>query len=64
MVKQASLLSHLESIAGPDAVRAVEELPAFAVDGLTPQAAVAPSTYEQVADVIRYAHAERLAVIP
>jgi glycolate oxidase FAD binding subunit len=64
MVKQASLLSQLESIAGPDRVRPAEELPAFAVDGLTPQAAVAPSTYEQVADVIRYAHAERLAVIP
>ncbi len=64
MVKQASLLSHLESIAGPDGVRPAEELPAFAVDGLTPRAAVAPSTYEQVAEVLRYAHAERLAVIP
>ena len=64
MVKQPTILSQLESIAGPDGVRPAEELPAFAVDGLTPQAAAAPSTYEQVADVIRYAHAERLAVIP
>ncbi|MDO8612488.1 MAG: FAD-binding oxidoreductase [Dehalococcoidia bacterium] len=34
------------------------------MDGLTPQAAVAPSTYEQAAEVMRYAHAEGLAVIP
>ena len=64
MVKQASLLSHLESIVGPDGVRPAGELSRFAVDGLTPQAAVAPSTYEQVAEVVRYAHTEGLAVIP
>ncbi len=64
MVKQASLRSHLESIVGSEGVTPSEELSAFAVDGLTPQAAVAPSTYEQVAEVMRYAHAEGLAVIP
>lgn len=64
MVKQASLLSHLESIVGPDGVRPAGGLSRFAVDGLTPQAAVAPSTYEQVAEVVRYAHTEGLAVIP
>ena len=64
MVKQASLLSQLESIVGADAVRRGDELSAFAVDGLSPQAAVAPSSYEQVAEVLRYAHTEGLAVIP
>ncbi len=64
MVKQASLLSQLESIVGADGVRRSDELSAFAVDGLTPQAAVAPSSYDQVAEVLRYAHAEGLAVIP
>ena len=64
MVKQASLLSQLESIVGADAVRRGDELSAFAVDGLSPQAAVAPSSYEQVAEVLRYAHADGLAVIP
>jgi glycolate oxidase FAD binding subunit len=62
MVQQASLLSHLESIVGREAV--TPEPSAFAVDGLTPHAAVSPSTYEQVAEVMRYAHAEGLAVIP
>ena len=64
MVKQASLLSQLESIVGADGVRRSDELSAFAVDGITPQAAVAPSSYEQVAEVMRYAHTEGLAVIP
>ncbi len=62
MVKQPSLLSHLESVVGSEGL--TPELSAFAVDGLTPRAAVAPSTYEQVAEVMRYAHAEGLAVIP
>ncbi len=62
MVRQSSILSHLESIIGPEGL--TPELSAFAVDGLAPQAAVSPSTYEQVAEVMRYAHAEGLAVIP
>ena len=62
MIRQSSILSHLESIIGPEGL--TPELSAFAVDGLTPQAAVSPSTYEQVAEVMRYAHAEGLAVIP
>ena len=62
MVKQTALLSHLESIVGPEGL--TREPSAFAVDGLTPLAAVAPATYEQIAEVVRYAHAEGLAVIP
>ena len=64
MVKQASLVSHLEPIVGAEGVSPSEELSTLAVDGLTPLVAVAPSTYEQVAEVMRYAHAEGLAVIP
>ena len=64
MVKQASLLSQLQAIVGADGVRQGDELSNFAVDGLTPQAAVAPSSYEQVAEVLRYAHTEGLAVVP
>ncbi len=64
MVKQASLLSALEPIVGAGGIAPAQELSAYAVDGLTPRAAVAPSTYEQVAEVVRHAHAEGLAVIP
>jgi len=64
MVQQASLLSHLESIVGAEGLTPGEELSLFAVDGLIPQAAVGPSTYEQVAEVMRYAQTEGLAVIP
>jgi glycolate oxidase FAD binding subunit len=62
MVNQTSLVSHLESLVGSEGV--APEPSAFAVDGLTPQAAVAPGTYERVAEVMRCAHAEGLAVIP
>lgn len=64
MVKQTSLLSQLESIVGSQGITPAGELSGFAVDGLTPQAAVAPSTYEEVAEVMRYAHTEGPAVIP
>jgi len=62
MVRQASVLSRLESIVGHEGI--LGDPAAFAVDSLTPPAAVAPATYEQVAEVMRYAHAEGLAVIP
>ncbi len=64
MVKQTPLLRHLESIVGSDGVTPSEALSPFAVDGLTPLAAVSPPTYEQVAEVMRYALAEGLAVTP
>ena len=62
MVSQASLLNRLESAVGREGV--LGDVAAFAVDGLTPQAAVAPDSYEQVVEVMRYAHTEGLAVIP
>ena len=62
MVKQTTLLSQMESIVGREGI--LGDPATFAVDGLTPQAAVAPASYEQMAEVMRYAHAEGLAVIP
>ena len=62
MTKQASVLTQMGSIVGREGV--LGDPAAFAVDGPTPQAAVAPATYEQTAEVMRYAHAEGLAVIP
>ena len=62
MVKQASLLSALESIAGRRYAFAGDER--FSVDGVTPKAAVRPGSYEQVADILRYASSAGLAVIP
>src|SRR3990172_7262415 len=62
MAKQASVLTQMGSIVGREGVLA--DVAAFAVDGLTPQAAVAPASYEHTAEVMRYAHAEGLAVIP
>src|SRR3990172_9091518 len=64
MTKEASVLNRLESIVGAEGLLPPERADAFAVDGLTPQAAVAPASYEQMAEVMRYAHAEGLAVIP
>jgi glycolate oxidase FAD binding subunit len=58
---EASAPGQIESIVGPEAVLTPGD---FAVDGLAPRAAVAPSSYEQVAEVMRYASAEGLAVIP
>src|SRR3990170_6356475 len=64
MVDRTSLLTGLQSIVGHDYAYVTAADEGYDVDGLTPQAAVAPSTYEQVAEVMRYAHAEGLAVIP
>ncbi len=61
MVKQASLASDLESMLGASCLLPPAEFP---VDGVTPQAAVAPASYDQVAEVMRYAHTNDLAVIP
>src|SRR3990170_1856601 len=62
MVKQASVLADLESIVGRDHAGATQD--SYQVDGLAPQVAVHPGSYEQVAEVLRYAHGRGLAVIP
>lgn len=62
MVRQATLLTELESIAGAEDVRPGSD--EFAVDGIAPQAVVRPETVEAAAAVIVHANATRLAVIP
>jgi len=62
MVRQATLLTELQSIAGAKNVRPGSD--EFAVDGVAPQAVVRPATVEDAAAVIRHANATGLAVIP
>ncbi len=62
MVKQASLLNDLESIAGRRHASPGDDR--FAVDGMAPQAVVRPGSYAEVAEVLRYAGGAALAVIP
>ncbi|MDP9180338.1 MAG: FAD-binding oxidoreductase [Chloroflexota bacterium] len=62
MVKQASLASDLASIVGRE--NAAPGTPEYAVDGLAPKSVVRPRTPDEVASVISYANANRLAVIP
>ena len=63
MVTQASLLSDLESVAGPKHVSS-RDAADFAVDGAAPHAVVRPGTYAEAAQVVRYANEAGLAVIP
>ncbi|HET9476972.1 MAG TPA: FAD-binding oxidoreductase [Dehalococcoidia bacterium] len=63
MVKQGVLLRELQSIAGKKHAREPKN-DECSVDSLSPQAIVEPGTYEEVAEVLRFANTERLAVIP
>src|SRR5580658_9947229 len=45
-------------------VSAAEELEAYAVDGLPPGAIIRPASAEEAAEVVRFALAEKLAVLP
>ena len=56
MVKQGTVLSELQSIAGKTHAREPSDRD-VAVDGLTPQAVGRAGTYEEVAEVLRYANA-------
>jgi glycolate oxidase FAD binding subunit len=59
-----SLLEKLTGLLGSDAILPLEQLGNYAVDGLTPQAVVQPATREGVAEVLRWATAEQMAVVP
>ncbi|TMB98269.1 MAG: FAD-binding oxidoreductase [Chloroflexi bacterium] len=63
MVKEVSLIGELQSIAGAGLAEEGPACTAFAVDGLTPRAVVRPSTYQGVAEVLRYGNTNRLTVI-
>lgn len=53
-----------EMIGAQRVVTAVEELAAYAVDGMAPSAIARPASAEEVAKVVRFAVAEKLAVLP
>jgi glycolate oxidase FAD binding subunit len=61
----ANVVSRLAAVLG--AVRVVaapEELSAYVVDGLAPSAIVRPTSAAEVAELVRFALAEKLAIVP
>jgi glycolate oxidase FAD binding subunit len=59
-----TLSSRLADIAGPaQVVNDLAELRAYAVDGKIPAAAVRPGSIEEVVEIVKFAAAEKLAVI-
>ncbi len=61
----SSLAARLEGIVGAEFVHAQPAAcEACAVDGAVPSAVVSPASAEQVAEIVRFAAAENLAVIP
>jgi len=62
VIASASIEKELTSVAGQTTVHPPS--PAFVVDGVVPQAVVRPTTYDQIASVLRWADERRLAVIP
>jgi len=64
-VTTRALAGALAAVVGADGVRDDDAaLAAAAIDGLTPRWLAAPSTPEQVAQLLALAHEERLAVLP
>jgi glycolate oxidase FAD binding subunit len=59
----ATLSARLASLVGSSCLPEGYQ-PAYAVEGISPSAAVKPTSAEQAAEIIRFAAAEKLAVIP
>ena len=57
----AQTLAHL---VGAEHVAPDDQLPRYAVDGVVPQTVVFPADAGQVADVVKLARAEGLALVP
>ena len=65
MTVTTNLVSRLTEVIGAaHVVTAPKELPTYAVDGLAPVAIVRPVSADQVAEVVRLAVADRLALLP
>jgi len=64
LVEDSALLESIRSLVAGDAVAPSERLSEYAVDGLTPEIAVSPSTAEEVAAVLAAAAQHEAAVIP
>ncbi len=60
----ANLAAKLQSLLGATSVIAPEDSPtSFAVDGVSPAAIIQPASAEEVAEVVRFAAAEKLAIV-
>ena len=60
----ANVAARLESVAGADRVSAGAEIcDKYAVDGVAPSAVVKPASVEEVAEMVRFAKSEKLALI-
>jgi glycolate oxidase FAD binding subunit len=60
----ANLAAKLQSLLGATRVTsAVDALPSFAVDGISPTAIIQPASAEEVAEVVSFAAREKLAVV-
>ncbi|HEV8383716.1 MAG TPA: FAD-binding oxidoreductase, partial [Candidatus Acidoferrales bacterium] len=57
-------LSRLREISGAGIIEDPAQLAAYEIDGVRPSAAVAPGSVEELAEIIRFAASERLAVVP
>jgi glycolate oxidase FAD binding subunit len=65
MTVAADVASRLtEAIGAKRVVSAAEELAAYTIDGLTPSAIARPGSAEETAEVVRFAVADKLAVLP
>lgn len=65
MSPTSNLAARLEEAAGVrNTVSAPEELVAYAVDGLSPAIIARPSSTEEVAEVVKFAIAEKLKIVP
>jgi glycolate dehydrogenase FAD-binding subunit len=65
MSTTANLAARLgEAIGAKRVIDAAEELAAYAVDGLVPEAIVRPTSMEEAAETVRFAVAEKLGVVP
>jgi glycolate oxidase FAD binding subunit len=60
----STLTEKLAGLLGSDALLSPHLLGEYTVDGLTPQAVVQPTSRDAIAEVLRWAAAEKLAVVP
>jgi glycolate oxidase FAD binding subunit len=61
----ANIAARLESVAGADRVGGSPEMCTnYAVDGVVPSAVVTPASADEVAEIVRFAKSENLALIP
>ena len=61
---RASISEALAGIVGASAVANDATLESYSIDGIVPAAMVAPGSVEQVAEILRFANAERLTLVP